>query len=262
VDLPGARVLVTGASGGIGRAIAIEFARRQARVALVARSAQSMEEVARQIGSEGRAVVIGADLTAAGAADQVVERTIEALGGVDILVNNAGIGLHAGIAEASAADVEYLFRLNVLVPAALIRAVVPAMRAQRRGMVINIASVAGRIVPPFVGYYSATKFALAAIGEALRMEEGHRGIRVMNVFPGTTQSGFTQNQLGRKSPPVYRVAWAVPAGKVARRVASAVGRDERTVYVSLIPDRLGVATNWLMPWAVSRVLARWARSRR
>ena len=261
MQLKDARVIVTGASQGIGRAIALEFARRGARLVLAARSTAAIDEFAAEIGRDGgSAIAVPADVTDAGAIQYLVEETRERLGGIDILVNNAGVGLHGGIAEASAADVEALFRLNVLAAAAMIRAVVPVMRSQRSGMVINVSSVAGRIVIPRIGYYSASKFALTAIGDALRLEEAHRGIRVMNVFPGTTRSSFSENRLGMRGRAPHQRGPVVSAEKVARRVAQAVERNARTVYVSWVPDRIGVAANHLAGWAVAGVLRRWARN--
>ena len=148
----------------------------------------------------GHAVVIPTDVTVEGALQHLAQETIRQLGRIDILVNNAGVGFHGSIADSSRADVEAVFSLNVLAAAEAIRAVVPTMRVQGSGMIINISSVAGRIVVPRIGYYSATKFALTVIGDALRMEEAHRGIKVMNVFPGTTQSDFSKNRLGYPGP--------------------------------------------------------------
>ena len=260
MQLKGARVIVTGASSGIGRATALEFARRGARLALAARSETALHEVATEIRQRGgEAVVIPTDVTIAAQVQRMTKETIRALGGIDVLVNNAGVGLNATIADASGGDVEALFRLNVLAAADAIRAVLPIMRAQQSGMIINISSVAGRIVVPRIGYYSASKFALTAIGDALRMEEGHHGIRVMNVFPGTTRSSFGKNRLGDRGSLAHQRVPPVPAENVARRIANAVERNQGSVYVSWIPDRLGVAVNHLAGWAVSAVLRRWAR---
>ena len=258
--LKNARVIVTGASSGIGRAIALEFARRGARVALASRNRPALNEVAALITSEGgSAVVIPTDVTAEGALKQMADESIRELGGIDILVNNAGQGMSATIGDASGADVETLFRLNVLAAAAAIRAVIPVMRAQGSGMIINISSMAGRVVIPRIGYYSASKFALTAIGDALRMEESHRGIRVMNVFPGTTRSSFGENRLGTRGRQAHQVLPPVSAEKVARRIAGAVARNQRSVYISWFPDRAGLVFNWFAGWAVSRVLGWWAR---
>ena len=260
MHLKGARAIVTGASSGIGRAIALEFARRGAVLALAARNRAALEEVGALIRRNGgSAVVIPIDLTGDDAAQRLTQETVQQLGGIDILVNNAGVGLHGTIGDASPSDVEALFRLNVLAAAAAIRATLPIMRAQRSGMVINISSMAGRVVTPRIGYYSASKFALTAIGDALRMEEGHRGIRVMNVFPGFTRTNFGRNRLGIRGRTAHQKVPAVPAEKVARRVANAVERNQRSVYVSWIPDRLALAVNHVAGWAVSSVLARWAR---
>ena len=261
MQLKDARVIITGASQGIGRALALEFSGRGARVALAARSEPALDEVATEIrGQGGEAIVIPTDVTVPAQVERMARETIRALGGIDVLVNNAGVGLNATIADAETADVEALFRLNVLAAASTIRSVIPIMRAQQSGLIINISSVAGRIVVPRIGYYSASKFALTAIGDALRMEEGHRGIRVMNVFPGTTRSNFGRNRLGARGPLAHQRVPPVSAEKVARRIAAAAERNRSSVYVSWIPDRMGVAANHLAGWAVTGVLRRWARS--
>jgi short-subunit dehydrogenase len=260
MKLRGARVIVTGASQGIGRAIALEFGRRGARLALASRNRQALDDLAGSIKADGgSAIVISTDVTATGAVEQLAHDTIRELGGIDILVNNAGIGMTAPIGDATSADVEAVFTLNVLAAAAAIRAVVPIMRAQHDGMIINISSIAGRIVVPRIGYYSASKFALTAIGDALRMEEAHHGIKVMNVFPGTTRSNFGDNRLGARGPQAHQRLPPVTAEKVANKVANAVERNQRSVYISWIPDRAAVAGNWLAGWAISAILRGWAR---
>src|SRR5438034_11791320 len=160
MQLNGARVIVTGASSGIGRAIALEFARRGARVALAARSETALHEVAGEIRDQGsEVVVIPTDVTIAAQVERMTRETIRALGGIDVLVNNAGVGLNATIADAETADVEALFRLYVLAAASTIRSVIPIMRAQRSGLIINISSVPGPLVVPRIRQHSSIHFA-------------------------------------------------------------------------------------------------------
>src|SRR5437879_10992411 len=199
----------------------------------------------------GSAIVLPTDVTVDGAVQEMADAVIRELGGIDLLVNNAGIGMTAPIADASSADVEAVFALNLLAAAAAIRAVVPIMRTQHSGMIVNISSIAGRIVVPRIGYYSASKFALTAIGDALRMEEGHRGIKVMNVFPGTTRSNFGENRLGARGPQAHQRLPPVTAEKVATRIARAVERDHRSVYIYWIPARAAAAADRRAGWAVS-----------
>src|SRR5256886_12108093 len=186
MQLKDARVIITGASQGIGRALALEFSGRGDRVAREARSEPALDEVAAELrGQGGEAVVIATDVTVPAEVERMARETIRALGGIDVLVNTAGVGLNATIADAETADVEALFRLNVLAAASTIRSVIPIMRAQQSGLIINISSVAGRIVVPRIGYYSASMFALTAIGDVLWMYVGLPWIRVIEVFPGT-----------------------------------------------------------------------------
>src|SRR2546421_5958032 len=240
MHLNNARVVITGASQGIGRAIALEFSGRGARLALAARNRPALDELASEIRDRGgEAGVILTDVDIPDQVERMTTETIRGMGGIDVLVNNAGVGLNASIADAEAADVEALFRLNVLAAASTIRAVIPTMRAQQSGMIINISSVAGRIVVPRIGYYSASKFALAAMGDALRMEEGHRGILVMNVFPGMTRSNFGQNRLGARGRPAPPRVPAGPAAEGAPRLPGARPRQPGNPLLSGVSPPLG-----------------------
>jgi short-subunit dehydrogenase len=252
--------LVTGGASGIGAGCAEVLGREGAKVVVTdIQDLKGQEIVAAIKKAGGQARYLHHDVTSEGAWVDIVADVEKTEGRLDILVNNAGIGLHGTIADTSASDVETLFRLNVLAAAAAIRAVVPTMRAQRAGMIINISSIAGRIVVPRIGYYSASKFALTAIGDALRLEEAHHGIQVINVFPGTTRSSFSENRLGSRGRAAHQRVPPVPAEKVARRIADAVEHNRSSVYVSWVPDRLAVVANHVAGWAVRGVLRRWAR---
>jgi short-subunit dehydrogenase len=190
LDLQGKRVLLTGASSGIGWALAKALARRGAIVGLSARREDALIQLALQIRADGgEAHVLPADLSRPGAARDLAERAKKALGVVDVLVNNAGVGMAASQWIGGDGDVaRALFETNVWSPLALVSAVVPDMRARGAGAIVNVSSM-GAIVPfVMVGHYGASKAALATATEALRMELRGSGVDVMLVLPGPVET--------------------------------------------------------------------------
>ena len=166
MDLSDSRVLLTGASRGIGEALARRFAGAGARVALVARSAAAIDQLAAELGGTAHA----ADLADARQVQGLVER-IEADGGpVDVLVNNAGVEGVGTFDAQTAEEVEHLFRLNLLTPAELIRQVVPGMLRRGRGHLVNISSLAGCAVFPGIASYSSSKAGLSHLTAGLRAD--------------------------------------------------------------------------------------------
>ncbi len=249
--IDGRTAIVTGASSGIGRETARELARRRANVVLASRSRERLEEVASGISQlPGRRLVVPTDVTDRLAVEALVRRTVEEFGAVDILVNNAGVGLFAPIAGGSLDNMRHLFNVNLWGAVHCIQATVPYMRAQRRGHIVNVSSVAGRVAPPYMGAYAATKFALAAVSDALRAELAGSGIAVSTVYPGLTETSFEQNMLREvdapEPPAVLRYA---PAAAVGRRIAQAVRWRLRDAYVSP-EDVAAVALNAVAPWLV------------
>src|SRR5262245_5889758 len=175
--------LVTGASAGIGLATARLLAREGARVVLNARRAEKLDAVAR----ETKGVAVAGDIT-----DPAVRaRLLEACGPrIDILVNNAGYGEAGPVETIGEAEARRQFEVNFFAPAALIQAVMPRMRAQRSGRIVNISSVAGRIGYPLFGWYCASKHALEGLTDALRLEARPWGIHVSLVEPGPVETEF------------------------------------------------------------------------
>ena len=260
MQLRGARAIITGASSGIGRALAMAFAEEGARLILAALAGAELYETAAALRNRGAGVVVQpGDLTLPGACEQLARVAVQAYGGIDILVNNAGIGLHAPIADATPEDVATLFRLNVLVPAALIHSVLPVMRRQGRGLVINVTSVSARLPFPDTGHYGASKAALTRISDVLRIEESHRGIAVTTVFPGLTRTGFHLHQLGLRGKEGHNRLRPVTPEKVARAVVRGIRRDRSNVYVSWFPDRWGVLMQRISPGLVASSLSWMAR---
>jgi NADP-dependent 3-hydroxy acid dehydrogenase YdfG len=183
--LEGRRVLVTGASAGIGLETARACAQSGARVAVVARREQRLRDLADEVG----AVPIAADLTGEQAARDAVESAADRLGGLDGIVNNAGIFRPSLVAEGRTDDWRAMFELNVLALLTVTHAAIPHLRDAGRGDVVNVSSLSGRRVPnAAAGVYSATKFAVYAISEGLRQELHEDNIRVTVVSPGLVET--------------------------------------------------------------------------
>ena len=194
VDLAGRIALVTGASSGMGAEIARELARSGADVALVGRDQGRLAEVLEQIEASGRAGhTLQVDLTAPGAATDIVARVIERFGRIDILVNAAGIFRPALIDDAAETFAEEL-AINVQAPFALTRAALPHLRAQR-GSVLFISSVSGRKAFPEASGYCTTKGAVEMMVRAFAVEEAANGVRVNAIAPGEIRTALNRDLL-------------------------------------------------------------------
>ena len=246
--IAGRTAIVTGASSGIGRETARELAAKSANVVLASRNRAKLEEVAVDlVHLPGRTLVVPTDVTERLSVEALVRRTVEEFGSVDILVNNAGSGLYAPIATGSIENMRRLFEVNFWGAVQCIQAAVPYMQSQRRGHIVNVSSVAGRFAPPYMGAYAATKHALRAVSDALRNEVAASGIGVSTIYPGLTQTSFTEAMTQEVPvphiPPVVRF---VPAKLVAERIVSAVRWNLRDVFVSP-EDIAAVAATAVLP---------------
>jgi len=187
MTLAGRIALVTGASSGIGAAAAEALAGEGATVALVARRADRLESLVNQIEERGgKAIGLPGDVTDEKVAQGVVSETLGRFGRLDILVNSAGIIDSGGVESTDTARYRRVLDINLMASLYTSRAVIAPMRAQGRGDIINISSVAGRRAAVLFNAYSASKFALTGMTEALRQEVGRHGIRVCIIEPGAT----------------------------------------------------------------------------
>ncbi len=255
--LKGKVALVTGASNGIGEATARALAARGAAVVLAARSEERLGFLVREISAAGgRALAVKTDVADKDSARDAVERTVRQFGALDVLVNNAGLGLSGRVAELRPDDLRYVFDVNLLGPLNCVQAALPYMR--RDGRIINVSSVVGRRAIPKVGGYCATKFALNALSDALRVEVANRGITVTSVYPGTTRTAFRENSRRTKDEKRGWRPGGVTPEKVAEKISDVAERGGRDVYVTL-PDRLFIAGTTLAPGLFDRVLRHWAK---
>jgi short-subunit dehydrogenase len=216
----GRTALVTGASSGIGRACAISLSRMGAKVALLARRQAALEELAAELVTDGnRSVVLPADVTERDAVHSAVANAINEFGHLDILINSAGILEPGPVDTMPLESLERMMRVNLYGTVNLTQAVLPSMRQAGSGHIVNVASLAGRRGIPSLGGYSATKFAVVGLTEALRVELHGSGVKVSLVLPGVVATPMTAEGAGfaalRGIPralyamPVQWVTWAI-----------------------------------------------------
>jgi short-subunit dehydrogenase len=236
-----ARILVTGASSGIGRSLAVRLAAEGARLALVARRASLLGELARELSAAGRRepVVLPVDLAAPNAAADAGARAIAALGGIDVLVNNAGSSLTGALSRhADDAAARAVFETNLWAPLALSAVALKAMRKAGSGTIANVTSTIQAVPLPLLGYYAASKAALAQATRSLRLELAVTPVRVLEVVPGGTDTALRDvGELPwRGSPP--KTLPPVSADDMAAAIVKALRRGStRLVYpsYSLLP---------------------------
>ncbi len=244
-------MMITGASRGIGREVARSAARRGARVGLIARTRDDLEALLREI--DGAGAVAVADVGDREQATAAVAALEDELGPTDILVANAGIGGYGAFASIDLDLVERLVRVNLLGTIYAIRTVLPGMIERRRGHVVVVGSIAGRIGAPFEATYSATKFGQVGLTEALATEVGNYGVGVSLVNPGPVKTDFFDARGHAYDGDFPK---PVPAELVAAAVMRAVdtGRFEQVVPRWL---RQAVILRHLVP-----PLLRWGTERR
>ena len=230
MQLRGKNVVITGASSGIGRATALEMARRGANVVLAARRAERLEEVAAECRALGaRTVTVPTDVTK----PSECRRLIDTAGEIDVLVNNAGFAIWSAVTEANPDDAREMIETNYLGAFHCTQAVLPRMLARRSGTIVNVSSITGLMGFARMSAYCASKFALTGFTEALRDEVLGSGVRVALVCPGTTETEFFIKAKRDKMPGASRLMPGIAPERVARAVCDAAedGRYRRILPV-------------------------------
>jgi len=233
MELIGKAVVITGASMGIGEAIARLFVEQGASVVLLSRDAGRAEAARARIGHSERTLALACDVRHREEIDRAIGLTLHHLQRIDVWINNAGHGLRDSIAGMDMAACHDTFSTNLFGTIEAMQAVVPVMKSQNSGVIINISSVAGHIPVPFMGVYSATKFAMNAIGKAARLELEGFGINVLTVCPGYVRTDFGENATQGREPRRVRPASVkgISADRVARAVLKGYRKKEREVVV-------------------------------
>jgi len=245
--------VITGASSGIGRQVALDFAARGASVVLVARRAEMLADVARAcVAAGGTALSLAGDVAAEGFVEDAVARALAEFGRLDVVVNNAGIPKHKQFFDVTPRDVEYTLRVNLVAPARLIVAALPAMLRQGEGWVVNVSSVAGKLPPPREAVYAASKFGLTGLTEGLWLD-----LEGSNVHAAVIHVGPIDTEIWQKTDePTAFHGHKSPPSAVSRAIFRAIERRKHEVWV---PGRMRLAW-WLricLPGVFRSGAARW-----
>ncbi len=265
--LDGQVVIITGASAGIGEASARSLAGEGATLVLAARRAERLQSLGAELAARGaRTLPVVTDVASPADRERLVAETMNAFGRIDALVNNAGYGQRGPVEIVPLEAIRRNFEINVFALVALTQLVMPVLRAQRSGRIVNIASVAGRVVRPFSSIYDATKHAVEALSDGMRYELAPFGVKVVTIEPGfiltefvevsnrvsrevTEQASVYAEAMRRGSDMVNRFRWF--AGKpedIARLVVKAlVSRHPNARYAAPGHAKLALALKRWLP---------------
>ena len=255
----GVVVAITGASAGIGRATALRFARDGGAIAICARREDRLKAVAAEIEQAGgRALPITADVTHPEDMAHFVERTVSAYGRLDVVMCNAGYGLYGAIDTIPADKMRELMDVNYFGTYHLMHAALPVLRRQNSGHIIVVSSIVGQRGIPYMGAYSATKFAQVGLAECVRAELKDTPIKLSVVYPISTEteffgvmtkhSGFATRASGPRQTP----------DDVANAIAAAIGKPVAEIYPKRIAKGLAVL-NAIAPGFTDGIVKRWGR---
>ena len=253
-------IAITGASAGIGRATALRMARDGAAVAICARRADRLDAVAAEIvAAGGQALPMAADVTRAGDMDAFVARTLERFGRLDVMMCNAGFGIAGAIDEIGPEQMQKLMDINYTGTYHATRAALPVFRRQGSGHIIIVSSIVGKRGVPYMGAYSATKFAQVGLAECLRSELVGTGIHVSVVYPVSTETEFfdvMSRETGTTVTRAYGPRQSVDV--VADAIARAIRRPIPEIYPHA-KSRALVVLNALAPGVTDRIVKRFGR---
>jgi short-subunit dehydrogenase len=251
------RVIVTGASSGIGRALALELARNGAELVVTARREDRLRELAGEIAALGGQVesVVG-DLCEPDTRRAVIEAVERRFGGLDILVNNAGAGALGLFEHADAERLRRVMEVNFFSLVEMTRQAFPLLRRGTNPMLVNLSSIIGHRGVPYNSEYCASKFAVRGFSESIRTEWTRHGIDVLVVCPGTTQTEFFDRVIERTGQPTWPEHTAVSAERVSQQIVWAMRRGK----AEIIPYGWGRILCWLnrlSPRLMDRIMARY-----
>jgi len=229
-NLEGLRIVITGASQGIGKALALEAAKRGMNVVAAARSADLLYDLASEVkpGMKGSLATVVADVTEATGRQAMLQCALNHFGGVDVLVNNAGVGATGHFAEGSPETLRKIMEVNYFGLAETTRIFIPELKNSAHAAIVNISSIAGKRGIPARSDYSASKFAVQGFSNALRAELAKDNIDVLVICPGLTQTNFSKNMIEQKAKMKMDHMRGMTSEEVAKHTLKSIetGRNE------------------------------------
>jgi short-subunit dehydrogenase len=256
--IEGQKVLITGASSGIGLALAAALAWKGAVLALTARRIDSLSEAAKGITSSfpniPAPLTISCDVVDSESVSNLINQSVHHLGGIDILINNAGISVYGNTEMTSLVDFRSVMDVNYFGALHCMLEAIPHMKRAGKGLIVNIASIAAKYGVPYLGAYCASKAALVSLSQSLGAELSRDGISVMNVFPNYTQTGIFENEKkvgGARRPQCPYTS----ASKVAESIIRAIERERRNLILSSKGNILAIFQG-LVPSLIDKAMER------
>jgi short-subunit dehydrogenase len=257
-ELAGKRAILTGATGGIGRATAAELVRAGVRLVVAARTADRLDELAASLGKGGEVVPVPTDVTCPEDRRRLIDATVQTLGGLDLLVNNSGVGSFGHFITSTEAVLRTVMEVNFFAPVELTRLAVPHLTEGNKPAVVNVTSMTGRRGMPAWPEYSASKFALVGMSEALRGEFARFDIDVLTIVPGLTNSGFDKHMLRRDGKMNIPFGSGMAPDYVAAGIVDAIVRNRRETVLGTEAKRI-LRMNRFFPRLLNRLIARRVR---
>jgi short-subunit dehydrogenase len=259
-DIATSRILITGASQGIGLALAELAARRGAKVLAAARSGEALAELGSRVKGEGHTLeTVAADVTSAADRQKLVDAAVRHFGGLDVLVNNAGIGATGHFVEAEPDRLRKIMEVNFFGLTETTRVFLPLLRQGNKPAIVNISSIAGKRGIPARSEYSASKFAVEGFSEALRAELVKDGVDVLVVAPGLTQTNFSHNMIERKALMQVDHMRGMTAEAVAAATLRALERGKTRTVLTFNGKLLTLVSRFL-PRLADKIAAKKVRS--
>jgi short-subunit dehydrogenase len=257
-EIKNSRVIVTGASSGIGRAVSLELARGGAKLIAVARREDRLKILSDEIMAiNGRIETVIGDITYPQIRQKALDAAQSHYGGLDILINNAGIGALGRFEDADPNRVRTVFEVNFFALVEMTRSALPLLKKGDKPMLVNVSSIVGRRGIPYRSEYSASKFAVQGFSEAIRAEFTRYGIDVLIVNPGTTETEFFDGVFEKGTEPAWPRHKPVSAAVVAKAMVKAIRNGSHEI----IPYNLGKILCWLnrlSPSLMDRVMAKYS----